>query len=175
MSDDVKLVKTLLDISLFEDLDYTQIQEIIDISARETVDPGTVLAESRTIDERLLILLDGRLRLESAAGDLLDYQLPVRILGEMGVFTGQIRSTRVVVEDTADILILRAEDLDEMLEEDPQMGNHMLANLIKLLYTRLYDVNQDLEDLRGAVTRLRERVQELQPGDPLLDELFPED
>ena len=117
MSDDVKLVKTLLDISLFEDLDYTQIQEIIDISARETVDPGTVLAESRTIDERLLILLDGRLRLESAAGDLLDYQLPVRILGEMGVFTGQIRSTRVVVEDTADILILRAEDLDEMLEE----------------------------------------------------------
>ena len=175
MSTDVKLVKTLLDISLFEDLDYTQVQAIIDVITRETVEPGKVLSEPRTIDERLLILLDGRLRLESAAGDLLDYQLPVRVLGEMGVFTGQIRSTRCVVEDTADILILPAEALDEMLEEDPQMGNHMLANLIKLLYGRVYDMNQEMEHLNSTVNQLRERVQELQPGDPLLDELFPEE
>ena len=78
VSTDVKLVKTLLDISLFEDLDYTQVQAIIDVGTRETVEPGKVLSEPRTIDEQLLILLDGRLRLESAAGDLLDYQLPVR-------------------------------------------------------------------------------------------------
>jgi CRP-like cAMP-binding protein len=175
VSTDVKLVKTLLDISLFEDLDYTQVQAIIDVGTRETVEPGKVLSEPRTIDERLLILLDGRLRLESAAGDLLDYQLPVRVLGEMGVFTGQIRSTRCVVEDTADILILPAEALDEMLEEDPQMGNHMLANLIKLLYGRVYDMNQEMEHLNSTVNQLRERVQELQPGDPLLDELFPEE
>ena len=175
MSTNVKLVKTLLDISLFEDLDYTQVQAIIDVGTRETVEPGKVLSEPRTIDERLLILLDGRLRLESAAGDLLDYQLPVRVLGEMGVFTGQIRSTRCVVEDTADILILPAEALAEMLEEDPQMGNHMLANLIKLLYGRVYDMNQEMEHLNSTVNQLRERVQELQPGDPLLDELFPEE
>ena len=175
VSTDVKLVKTLLDISLFEDLDYTQVQAIIDVGTRETVEPGKVLSEPRTIDERLLILLDGRLRLETAAGDLLDYQLPVRVLGEMGVFTGQIRSTRCVVEDTSDILILPAEALDEMLEEDPQMGNHMLANLIKLLYSRVYDMNQEMEHLNATVNRLRERVQELKPGDPLLDELFPEE
>ena len=175
MSDEVRLVKTLLDISLFEDLDYIQVQELIAIGSRETVQPGTVLSEPRTIDERLLVLLDGRLRLESAGGDLLDYQLPVRVIGEMGVFTGQIRSTRVVVEDTADILILSAEALDNMLEEDPQMGNHMLANLIKLLYGRVYDVNQEMEHLRSSVDRLRGRVQELSPGDPLLDELFPEE
>ena len=62
-----------------------------------------------------------------------------------------------------------------MLEEDPQMGNHMLANLIKLLYGRVYDMNQEMEHLNSPVNQLRERVQELQPGDPLLDELFPEE
>ena len=175
MADDVKLVKTLLDIPLFEDLDYTQVQSIIEVGKRQNATPGTVLSEPRTIDERLTVLLDGRLRLESATGDLLDYLLPVRVLGEMGVFTGQIRSTRCVVEDTADLLILDAGDLDEMIEEDPQMGNHMLANLIKLLYGRLYDVNQEMEHLRGAVARLRGRVSELSPDDPLLNELFPED
>lgn len=175
MSDDVKLVKMLLDIALFEDLDYTQVQEIIEIGERKMMNPGDVISEPRTIDERLVILLDGRLRLESATGDLLDYQLPVRVLGEMGVFTGQIRSTRVVVEDSADILILDAESLDQMLEEDPQMGNHMLANLIKLLYSRLYDVNQEMEHLRSTVDKLRDRVQEISPGDQLLDDLFAEE
>lgn len=175
MFDDVMLVKSLLDIALFEDLDYTQVQAIIEIGERKTMNSGDVISEPRTIDERLVILLDGRLRLESAAGDLLDYQLPVRVLGEMGVFTGQIRSTRVVVEDSADILILAAESLDEMLEEDPQMGNHMLANLIKLLYSRLYDVNQVMEHLRSTVDKLRDRVQELSPGDQLLDDLFAEE
>jgi len=175
VSDDVRLVKTLLDIPLFEDLDYTQVQAIIEVGKRETVTPGTVLSEPRTIDERLLILLDGRLRLEAASGELLDYQMPVRVLGEMGVFTGQIRSTRMVVEDPSDILVLEASALDEMLEEDPQVGNHMLANLIKLLYGRLYDVNQEMEDLRGSVDKMRNRLQELSPGDPLLAELFPEE
>ncbi len=70
---------------------------------------------------------------------------------------------------------IEAAALDEMLEEDPQMGNHLLANLIKLLYGRLYDVNQEVERLRDAVDRLRERVRELQPDDPLLEELFPEE
>ena len=101
--------------------------------------------------------------------------MPVRVLGEMGVFTGQVRSTRVIVEDTSDIMVLEAESLDEMLEEDPQMGNHVLANLIKLLYTRLYDVNQEMGDLRTTVDRLRQRFEELQPDDPLLSELFPKE
>jgi CRP-like cAMP-binding protein len=136
------------------------------------MNPGEVVCEPRTIDERLVILLDGRLRLESAAGELLDYQTPVRVIGEMGVFTGQIRSTKVVVEDSADILILSADALDDMLEEDPQMGNHMLANLIKLLYSRLYDVNQEMEHLRSTVASLRARVQELSPGDPPLMNYF---
>ncbi|MBE84321.1 MAG: hypothetical protein CME21_17310, partial [Gemmatimonadetes bacterium] len=73
------------------------------------------------------------------------------------------------------IMVLEAESLDEMLEEDPQMGNHVLANLIKLLYTRLYDVNQEMGDLRTTVDRLRQRFEELQPDDPLLSELFPKE
>jgi hypothetical protein len=38
--DSVKLVKALLDIALFEDLDYTQVQAIIEIGERKTLNPG---------------------------------------------------------------------------------------------------------------------------------------
>lgn len=174
MSEDVHLAKVLLDVPLFEDLDYQQVQTLIEIGDRQSLPRGTVLCEPRTIDERLIVLLNGQLRLESGAGDLLDYIEPVRVTGEMGVFTGQIRSTKVVVEDTADVIFLASGDLDEMLEEDPQVGNHILANLIKLLYARIYDVNQDVEELRNQVDQLRKRLEHLSPGDPLLQQLFPE-
>ena len=174
MSDDVRLVKVLLVVPLFEDLDYQQIQALIDLGDRRTVKPGEVLSEPRTIDDSLIVLLDGKLRLESAGGEVLDHLHPVRVIGEMGVFTGQIRSTRVVGDEAADVLLLSSEGLDEMLEEDPQMGNHVLANLIKLLYGRIYHVNQEVESLRSQVAQLKDRVQALSPGDPLLDQLFPE-
>ncbi len=78
MSDDVQLVKVLLDVPLFEDLDYQQIQALLDLGERKTVQPGTVLSEPRTIDEWLIVILDGRLRLESASGEFLDHLDPVR-------------------------------------------------------------------------------------------------
>ena len=174
MPDDVQLVKVLLDIPLFEDLDYQQVQALIELADRKTIQPGAVLCEPRTIDDSLIILLDGRLRLESASGDFLDHLHPVRVIGEMGVFTGQIRSTKVLGDEPSDVLLLHSGDLDEMLEEDPQMGNHILANLIKLLYGRLYDVNQEMESLRSQVYQLRGRLEEVAPGDPLIGQLFPE-
>jgi CRP-like cAMP-binding protein len=172
MSEDFQLFKVLLDLPLFEDLDYQQIEALIALGDRRTIQPGEILSEPRTIDDSLIILLNGRLRLESAGGDFLDHLHPVRVIGEMGVFTGQIRSTRVAGDKPSDVLLLSSEGLDEMLEEDPQMGNHILANLIKLLYGRLYDVNHEVESLRSQVSQLKERVETLSPDDPLLDQLF---
>ena len=175
MLDEVKLVKTLLDIPLFEDLDYKQVQDIMKISTHRVAEPGEVLCEPRTIDDSLTVLITGRLRLETGGGEFLDHQHPVRVIGEMGVFTGQIRSTQVTVDEPSEVLIIDSVQLDEMLEEDPQMGNHLLANLIKLLYGRIYEVNQEMERLRDTSQRLKNRLKEIQPEDPIFDELFPED
>ena len=83
--DEARLVKILLDIPLFDDLDYTQISSIIQACTQREVQPGEVLCESRTIDQRLIVLLEGRLRLESAEGGNLAELTPVRLIGEMGV------------------------------------------------------------------------------------------
>jgi len=173
--DEVRLVKILLDIPLFEDLDYTQITAIIEKGDQREVQPGEVLCESRTIDESLFVFLNGKLRLESAEGGKLAELDTVRVLGEMGVFTGQIRSSRVVGDQASTVFELNADDLQELLEEDPQMGNHMLVSLIKLLYTRVHDVNDEVAVLHNQADRLQSRLREVAPEDPLLAELFPED
>ena len=173
--DEVRLVKVLLDLHLFGDLDYTQVSSIISRARQRVVPAGEVLCESRTIDERLIVLLEGSLRLESAEGEAVSTLNPVRIIGEMGVFTGQTRSSRVVSEGEATVLELDADDLQDLLEEDPQMGNHMLASLIKLLYSRVHDANEEVASLNSHVKRLRSRLEAVSPGDALLEELFPED
>lgn len=65
--------------------------------------------------------------------------------------------------------------MEELLEEDPRIGNHMLASLIKLLYTRMHDINDEMEGLQEQVARLCQRVEELSPQDAILEELFPEE
>ena len=169
------LVKTLLDIPLFEDLDYTQIGELIDIGTVETPSAGQVLCESRTIDEKLVILLEGQLYLESAEGDFLDDLHAVRVIGEMGVFTGQVRSSRVLGTPGAKVMLIPAVELEGLLEEDPQLAHHLFSSLIKLLYTRLHDVNNDMAVLRNRSELLRGRLEEVSPDDPLIAELFPEE
>lgn len=172
--DEVSLVKVLLDIPLFEDLDYTQVTHILKVCRQRVLQPGEVICESRTIDDKLIIFLGGKLNLETAEGNKLAEMAPVRVVGEMGVFTGQTRSSRVVAAEPSTILELPAADLEEMLEEDPHMGYHMMVNLIKLLYERVHDMNEELRVEQEMRDRLRARLEEVAPEDPLLGELFPE-
>ena len=169
------LVKTLLDIPLFEDLDYTQIGALIDISTIEGTTVGQVLCKSRTIDQDLVILLEGTLYLESAQGEFLDNLHAVRVIGEMGVFTGQVRSSQVLGTPDATVMVVPALALEELLEEDPQLAHHLFSSLTKLLYTRLHDVNDDMAVLRNQTDLLKGRAEELSPDDPILAELFPEE
>lgn len=168
------LAKLLLDLPLFEDLDYAQVGEVIDISTQRAPAPGTVLCESRTIDENLLVLLEGSLRLESDTGRLIASLDAVRVIGEMGVFTGQVRSSRVIANEGARVLIIPAAGLQELLEEDPQLAHHLMSSLIKMLYTRVHDVNEELEHWRDIARQLKDRIEEVSPNDPLLAELFSE-
>ena len=54
------------------------------------------------------------------------------------------------------------------MEADPDMGQLMLVNLIKLLYSRTFNVNQEIEGLRIERDKLRARLVELAPDDALL-------
>jgi CRP-like cAMP-binding protein len=174
MNDRGALVKKLLDIPLFEALNFTQIGAILDIAEISSPSAGVVLCESRGVDDRLLILLDGSLRLESAEGEYVDTLEPVRVIGEMGVFTGQTRSSRVVSEAGAQIISIPALELEELLEEDGLLAHHLFSSLIKLLCTRLHDINSEVIGLHEKVSQLKDRVAQLSPDDPLLSELFPQ-
>ncbi len=139
---------------MFEGLDFNQISNIHQACNQRNVEPGTVLCEPLTIDERLLIFVDGKLRLESADGVELAEVTEIRVIGEMGVLTGQSRTSRVVAEDRSSVLELKAAQLEKLIDAEPELGHKMLLNLCKLLYARVHDMNEDIVKLREQVDRL---------------------
>jgi CRP-like cAMP-binding protein len=155
-------------IELFEGFEYAQVEKIMATGTQRVLAPGEVLSESETVDENLCVFLEGKLRIESADGVPLSAVTKVRVLGEMGVLTGQARSSRVVAEDSTTILELTSDALHSLVEEDPEIAQRMLTNLCTVLYGRMHNVNREMEQLRSERDALHQRLNEIAPDDPLL-------
>ena len=148
--DEVQIIGALQSIHLFAEMDYEHIATVFKAGQVESVQPGTVLCEAMTIDERLIVFLQGAMRLETAEGEKIDTIEPVRVIGEMGVFTGQPRSTRVVAAEECAVMFLGQEVWAEIFESDPDVGIRMQTGLIKDLYTRIHHMNAELQKAREA-------------------------
>ena len=166
--DETELIGALMGLPIFADLDYADIEKLLNTCERYEVEVGAVLCEPDTVDESLTIFLDGKLRLETREGDKLADVTQLRVIGEMGVFTGQPRSSRVLAEELSDVLILQGTALQDLAEENPDLSMQMLANLLKVLYERTYETNRYIQGLQEKLDQFTQRLTELAPNDPLL-------
>ena len=168
--DETALTNALIGIPLFEDMERDQISAILEVGTQREVETGAVLCEPMTVDDRIYVFLNGRLRIVSASGVKLSEVTETRLIGEMGVFTGQTRTSSVVAEEPSTVLELTRSSLEELVEADPELGQLLLTSLCRLLYIRVYGMNDDIEALRDHIEQLKGRLTELAPGDPLLSE-----
>ncbi len=157
---DVELTSTLMSLELFDGLEQDQAQNITRACTERVLAPGEVLCQAGTVDDRLIVFLAGKLRIESEEGVLLSEVTEARILGEMGVLIGQARSSRVVADEQTRILELTGEALQRLVDDTPEMAQCMLANLCALLYTRLHGANEKIGELRADRDRLQARLDE---------------
>jgi hypothetical protein len=67
--DQVQIIAALQSIPLFSDMDYQQISTLYDTGTLRQIEADEVLCHAQTIDENLIVFLEGEMRLESADGD----------------------------------------------------------------------------------------------------------
>ena len=158
--DEAEIVSALQTIPLFAEMEYDQIMTLYNAGELRQVQPDEMLSEANTVDDRLTIFLRGRLRLESPQGSKLADLEPVRAVGEMGVFTGRSRSTHVIAEEDSLVMILAAEVWEDLWYSDPDIGSKLQVGLIKVLYDRIHDMNQELHALQEQVSRLQGNKEE---------------
>jgi CRP/FNR family cyclic AMP-dependent transcriptional regulator len=98
---------------------------------------GAALFHERQLSDRVMLLLDGRVKIASVSDDgreaVLAFRGPGEVLGELSAIDGQPRSASVIAVDPVRALVIPAADFRRFLERTPSATLWLLTRLISRL------------------------------------------
>ncbi|MBT9587665.1 cyclic nucleotide-binding domain-containing protein [bacterium] len=107
---------------------------------------GEVVFEEGQLGAELYILLDGLVKIVKAMGTTQELVLTrlegVNYFGEMAILDDEPRSASVVVERNSRLLVLKGEQLKDLVEQMPEMA----FEIIKVLTARIRQADERLKD-----------------------------
>jgi len=141
------IMRVIRKIPVFKGLEEKEAISLLRICRSVSYKQGDVVYSAGEASENMLVLLDGKLRVATTAGEeLAEIQMGGSI-GEMGFFTGAPRSAHVIaIEDATGITISKA-DLFRLLHNDKDMHLKLLNNMVSLLSSRLVAADKLIEGL----------------------------
>lgn len=149
-----RLMEIMRKIRVFKGLELAQIQRLLRLSSLETYAPGQKIYVIGEASHELLILLQGRLAVTSASGEVLGEISAGTSTGEMGVFTGQPRSANIGAPERSVAVVIKKEALDALMAADQKMHVRILKNIVELLSERLAAANAHNDELARKVAAL---------------------
>ena len=110
---------TSLDAVQFLDaLEQTEVNWLHERGVARRFDRGSALFHERQLSDRVMILLDGRVKIASVSDDgreaVLAFRGPGEVLGELSAIDGQPRSASVIAVDPVRALVIPAADIREV-------------------------------------------------------------
>ena len=143
------LMKILQKIRVFQGLDPSGAERLLGICKSRIFEPDQGIYKAGELSTEMLVLIQGKLKVVSEAGQDLVEILPGASTGEMGVFTGHRRSANIVAVDKSAALAIQKDPLDSLLRADRDMRGTVLQNVVDLLSDRLAETDQKLERYMG--------------------------
>ncbi|MBT97704.1 MAG: hypothetical protein CL902_03640 [Dehalococcoidia bacterium] len=145
-----QLMQIVQKIPVFDGLSLEQAERVIKTSRFKMYEAGGTVYEIGEASEEMLVLIKGKLSVLSATGQLLGEVAPGMSTGEMGLFTGHVRSATIVALEECAGLILTRSLLREIMNSDREMKAIILENAVRQLSDRLADANTRLDALIRA-------------------------
>ena len=102
---------------ILKDLTNEQFEKLLSICIEEKFPPFTVIIEEGSQSRHLYILTEGSLKV-LFKGDNVGLIVPVSIVGEIGVFTGDTRTAKVITISNCTLLKIRKNELFDLFEKD---------------------------------------------------------
>jgi HD-like signal output (HDOD) protein/CRP-like cAMP-binding protein len=148
-----QLMASLQKIPVLEGLSLEQSERLIRICRFQKYATDTQIYTAGDASEDFLVLIVGKLTVLSPAGQKLIELSPGVSIGEMGVFSGHMRSATVVaIGDCAGLVITR-DKINQLMDDDHSIKATIMANVVKELSTRLAEANGRLDSLMIAVQK----------------------
>lgn len=141
------LVDKLSTMELFQRLPKDALDKLVPHCREATFQRDTAIFEESDEENDLYVLLKGRASIEMKlpAGSAKMARLAMaeegQILGEMSFVSGARRSATVRAFDEVKVLIIHAEGLYEVMEEDNRIGYVVMKHLAECLRRRLDDTS----------------------------------
>jgi CRP-like cAMP-binding protein len=103
-------------------------------AVRRAFPQGTALFLEREDSDRVMFLVEGRVKIASTSEDgrerVLAFRGPGEVLGELSAIDGRPRSASVIAVDPVSALVLPAADFRSFLERTPRVTYFLLSRLV---------------------------------------------
>lgn len=109
--------------------------------------PGESIVSVRDKNQDIMIVLEGRARVESTQGDLIEELRAGAMIGEISFLDGQNRTANVTSVGNSKLVIIPGAKLKELMAKSPHLETTIYKNASLALCQRLRDANQQIERL----------------------------
>lgn len=135
---------------LFDSLDVAEVDIIEKWLIYKDLDAGSVVYKQGTNGKSVCFVVEGELSVVRRDGDG-DVQIATvkrgESVGEMAIIDGLTRSADVIASTDTTVLILKQDDFDKLVQQNPQIGIKILKSLAKALSMTLRERSETLAKL----------------------------
>ena len=155
-----RLTQIIQKIAIFRGLNMDEIRQVLQVSKMRTWVPGDLIYKVNAPSDEMLIVLKGQLMVTSASGEPLGSVTAGHSIGEMGVFTGQVRSATVTAATESGGMAIRKLDVEILMSRNPSMYVKVLKNIVSILCERIAQSNKQNEQHLKTIMRLRDAMEQ---------------
>jgi CRP-like cAMP-binding protein len=149
------MIEWLKKVSLFDNLNDEQLENIVRIAQRRTFAPGTVLFQEKDLGQTFYVVLAGSIKLytRSASGEekVLSVVNPGESFGELSLLDGRPRSASAQTLEATTVLELSSQAFMNLLQAHFDITRGILTELCR----RLRQTNEQVNDLTFLDGRTR--------------------
>jgi hypothetical protein len=135
--------------SLFRGLEPIEINRLAEVARTRTFEPGEVFIRQDEPNSSLMIVKEGRAQVYRNSGGknvILGEMKAGSFLGEISLFDPGPATATVAALDKVVILELRKQDLDDVLDNEPEIGLRLLRFVVTELCRRIRATDEKLSD-----------------------------
>jgi len=111
---------------------------------------GDQMVSAKGKDRDMMIIIEGRARVETPQGDTIDELRAGAMIGEIAFLDGKDRTANVYSVGHSRVAVIPSAKLRELMAKNPKLETLIYKNAASALCQRLRDANQQIEALLVA-------------------------
>lgn len=146
------------DTFLFQNLNFSEAQELAKICVRERFPAGAVIIEENSLGQALYLVEKGEVKVVKGEGKTQQEVVRLKrgeLFGEMSLIENELTSASVIAVSDVELLVIRRREFESLLEKDTGLALKIYKSFCRTLSERLRKTTEEL-------TRLRQKQMETQ-------------